>query len=227
MRKLEEKVRGLEAALEERGQELHDERARAIAEADAARMEAMQVREEQLTGMLTQAQASLAAMQKLYAGTQSQLLAIQSQSEEVQWGRQSELELASAELDRAQQRLASLELEKANLVQQLSTQHASIGSGGGARASADGGIGTAHGAVSSHNHHSHSLEDSLRGELNTQREMASRLRLELLSARRDAEEAGSMWGARVEGLRATLLATEAHAAALEQELAARPTLTQV
>ncbi len=140
-------------------------RARAVAEADAARVAAMQSREEELEAMLSQAQvrrwracscrafgafrdaflgascpgvaplrtarrwllppacavscgvcvardlapvhetapqASLAAMQKLYANAENQLFAIQSQGEEERTGRQAELELASAELDRAQ-----------------------------------------------------------------------------------------------------------------------------
>lgn len=218
MRKLEEKVRGLEAALEERGKELEEERVRAVAEADAARLEQMQLREEQLTAMLSQAQASLAAMQKLYSSTQNQLFAIQSQTEEEKWGRQSELELASAELERAQQRLASLEKEKEQLVTQLTTQQSTEG-GTGAGASAGG----ASSAVAA----SLSVEESLRHELGTQRELAGRLRLEVVAVRREAEEMAGMWEARVEGLKATLAATEAHAAALEQELAARPTISQV
>lgn len=37
----------------------------------------------------------------------------------------------------------------------------------------------------------------------------------------------SMWGAKVEGLRATLAAQEQHSEALEQELVMRPTVLQV
>ena len=62
----------------------------------------MQEREQQLTQMLAEAQASLAAMQKLHHSTQNQLFAIQSQTEEDKMGRQTELELATSELDRAQ-----------------------------------------------------------------------------------------------------------------------------
>ncbi len=53
--------------------------AAAVAEADAARFAQMQEREAQLTAMLTEAQASLAAMQKLHTATQNQLFALQAQ----------------------------------------------------------------------------------------------------------------------------------------------------
>lgn len=45
--------------------------------------------------------------------------------------------------------------------------------------------------------------------------------------RSESEEAREVLESRLEGLRATLAATEQHAAALEEELAARPTQTQV
>ncbi len=41
--------------------------------------------------------------------------------------------------------------------------------------------------------------------------------------RRDLDQAHSMWEARVDGLKASLQATEQHARALEQQLAMRPT----
>ena len=77
--------------------------------------------------MLAQAQASIANLQKLHSATQNQLFAIQSQSEDEHAGRQSELDLASAELERAQERLASLEREKQVLVQQLPARSRSAG----------------------------------------------------------------------------------------------------
>ncbi len=62
----------------------------------------MQSREAELEAMLSQAQTSLLAMQKLYTGAENQLFAIQTQSEEERMGRQAELEVAFAELERAQ-----------------------------------------------------------------------------------------------------------------------------
>lgn len=129
IRKLEEKVRSLEAALEEKGLEVDEARAQAVAEADAARLAQMQERESQLTAMLAEAQASMVAMQKLHAATQNQLFAIQSQSEEERVGRQTELELASSELERAQERLMALEREKQQLKQQLAASASADGLG--------------------------------------------------------------------------------------------------
>lgn len=219
VRKLEERVRQLEAHAEEKDTEIQEVRDRAVAEADAARMAQMQSREEELSAMLAHAQASIANLQKLHSATQNQLFAIQSQSEDEHAGRQSELELASAELERAQERLASLEREKQVLVQQLAAPQQAQ-----AQQQPQGGS-TGGGGAASGGHPS--LEDSLRQELSTQREMAARLRLELAAMRRDAEEGSSMLEAKVEGLRATLAATEQHAQALEEELAARPTQQQM
>lgn len=51
--------------------------------------------------------------------------------------------------------------------------------------------------------------------------------LQVTSLRRELEQSSSMWEARVEGMRATLQATEQHSRALEQELGMRPTAAQV
>ena len=61
-------------------------------------------------------------MQKLHQASQNQLFAIQSASEEESVGRQTELELASTELERAPERLAALEREKRQLVVRLAEQ---------------------------------------------------------------------------------------------------------
>jgi homeobox protein cut-like len=82
IRKHEEKVRDLEAQLEEKEAEIKESKATAAAEADAAIMEQMQEREAQLTQLLQEAQASLAAMQRVHHSSQNQLFTIQSQSEE-------------------------------------------------------------------------------------------------------------------------------------------------
>lgn len=57
--------------------------------------------------------------------------------------------------------------------------------------------------------------------------MCAKLRSEVAGLRRELGECGSMWEGRVEGVRASLRATEGHAVALEQELAVRPTNAQV
>lgn len=92
----------LELVAEGKDREIQEATSKAIAAADAQRVAQMEMREQELTAMLAQAQSSLATMQKLHHASQNQLFAIQSQTEEEQMGRQSELELASAELERAQ-----------------------------------------------------------------------------------------------------------------------------
>jgi homeobox protein cut-like len=51
--------------------------------------------------------------------------------------------------------------------------------------------------------------------------------VQISSLRQELEDAGSMWSARVEGLKSTIQATEQHARAVEQQLAMRPTNQQV
>ena len=59
-----------------------------------------------LNATLAQAQASLAAMQRLHTATQNQLFEVQERSEDLRASRQSELDLATAELERVQVRVA-------------------------------------------------------------------------------------------------------------------------
>ncbi|KAG1675885.1 hypothetical protein FOA52_001542 [Chlamydomonas sp. UWO 241] len=221
IRKLEEKCRVLELAMENKDAEVEEATLAAQAAADAQRIAAMQEREAELASMLAQAQASLVTMQRLHTASQNQLFAIQSATEEVQAGRSSELELASAELERAQERLAALEFSKKKLQERLTAEPGrSHGSdGGGAAASGSGGGAAAEAG--------RAVEESLRAELANQRDAASRMRSEVASLQASLDEAHSMWESRVEGLRSTLSATESHAAALEAEMGMRPTVNQV
>ena len=98
-------------------------------------------------------------MQKLHQASQNQLFAIQSASEERSAGRQSELELASEELDRASERLAALEREKKQLAQRLAEQQDKSATAAAAAA----GSGSSAGQPS--------VEESLRSELGMQREV--------------------------------------------------------
>jgi len=99
-------------------------------------------------------------MQKLHQASQNQLFAIQSASEERSAGRQSELELASEELDRASERLAALEREKKQLAQRLAEQQDKSAAAAAAAAAA---AGSSAGQPS--------VEESLRSELGMQREV--------------------------------------------------------
>jgi hypothetical protein len=78
----------------------------AAAEVDAAAVQSMQEHEARLTRMLEEAQGSLASMQRLYRVANDKLFELQSQNEESAAGSASELDLASLELERAQQRCA-------------------------------------------------------------------------------------------------------------------------
>jgi hypothetical protein len=60
-----------------------------------------------------------------------------------------------------------------------------------------------------------------------QRNLASRLHSEVASLTAKLEENEAAWNARCDGLRRALEAQEGHSAALETELAARPTSRQV
>eukprot|EP00878_Enallax_costatus_P047166 GHUV01057586.1.p1 GENE.GHUV01057586.1~~GHUV01057586.1.p1 ORF type:complete len:171 (+),score=59.55 GHUV01057586.1:204-716(+) len=93
IRKQEEAIRELTAALEAKDQELQDAKKQAAAEADAAVLQRMQARESELTEMLTSAQSSLEAMQKLYTAAQNQLFDLQSTREEAVAGRQVQHEV--------------------------------------------------------------------------------------------------------------------------------------
>ncbi|MEW5305958.1 MAG: hypothetical protein WDW36_008467 [Sanguina aurantia] len=222
IRKLEERIRGLEAALEDRDAEMVGARERAVADADAARLAVMAEREVHLSVMLAEAQSSQAALHKLHAVTQSQLFEIQNQTEEQRYGRQSELENTAAELERSQERLAALEHEKARLVMQLHQRPPAAASTSPSTASpnahSNGGGGS--GGIPS-------VESCLRADLSTAREVCAKLRSEVAGLRRELGECGSMWEGRVEGVRASLRATEGHAVALEEELAVRPTNAQM
>eukprot|EP00798_Chlamydomonas_sp_ICE-L_P017047 gene17047-23340_t len=212
IRKLEEKIRSLEAHLEEKDFEVEEVKEKAVADADAARMIQMQEREQELSAMLAEAQSSLSSMQKVHHATQNQLFAIQSQSEDEVAGVQAELDLASTELERVQGRVQSLELEKSTLVNKL-------GSGGEAVAAPE------RRNVSDTDRPS-GVEENLRNELGMQREMTSRLRMEVTSLKRDADEAHSMWESRLQAVRSTLQAAEHHVKTLEEELHMRPTVQQ-
>ncbi|PNH04179.1 Protein CASP [Tetrabaena socialis] len=129
-------------------------------------------------------------------------------------------------------RLAALEREKLALVAKLQHDppaggpewgpggHLGAGGGRGLHSYGSSGGGGAVAAATA------SIEETLRAELGSQRELASRLRSELASVRSESEEAREVLETRVEGLKAALAATEQHAAALEEELAARPTQSQ-
>uniref|UniRef100_A0A383WP23 Protein CASP n=1 Tax=Tetradesmus obliquus TaxID=3088 RepID=A0A383WP23_TETOB len=210
IRKQEEAIRELSAALQAKDEELSDARKQAAAEADAAVLQRMQAREDELSEMLAGAQSSLEAMQRLYAAAQNQLFELQSTREEAAAGRQEEVELAAAELEAVQARLMSLEAEKGSLKGKLeaSRSAASAGAAGGQAASS-------------------SIEDTLRQELNSQREVASRLRQDLAAARQALHDTAAQWEERCSSLQEQLEQQQQSGEQLQRELHARPTVGQL
>ncbi|KAL4425119.1 hypothetical protein ABPG77_008224 [Micractinium sp. CCAP 211/92] len=214
VRKLEETVRELEAQLEEKDRQLAEQQQSAEAQMQERVVSEMEDRESRLSEELAQAQANLDMLRRLHQASQNQLFSIQSKSEEEAAGLQSELERASEEMERSQQRLATLEREKAALLARLQE---------GAGAGGVGGEGGAVGPGAS----SRATEESLRQELSAQRELTTRLQSEVAALRQQLESEAATWANRCEGLRGSLAAKEAHAAALEQELSSRPTQQQL
>ncbi|KAK9803913.1 hypothetical protein WJX72_004650 [[Myrmecia] bisecta] len=205
IRKLEERIRSLDAQLEEKDRQLGEAKEHAAAESDARALAEMQERESALTEALGEARASLANMQRLHQVTQNQLFSMQARTEDERAGMQSEMEIATAEMDRAHQRLVALEREKEVLLSQAGGAPAAVAEDERKRAA----------------------EDQLRNELHTQRELASRLHAEVAALQQTLEGEQATWQSRCEGLRSALQAQEAHAAALEQEISTRPTAKQV
>ena len=83
--------------------EVQSARKAAAAEVDAAAVQAMQEHEARLTQMLEEAQSSLSSMQRLHRIANDKLFEMQSATEESAAGAASELDIASMELERAQQ----------------------------------------------------------------------------------------------------------------------------
>ncbi|KAI7841244.1 hypothetical protein COHA_005081 [Chlorella ohadii] len=246
IRRLEERARELEAALAEKDRQLAEQQKSAEAELQDRLVSEMQEREARLSEELAQAQASpvlccavlwdaagqqctdgrasLDTMRRLHQASADQLFSIQSKSEQEAAGLQSELELATEEMERSQQRLAALEQEKAALLSRLQAPHGAHQAGA---AQAEGGEGAADGEAGARGTQGGSssrvAEDSLRQELYAQRELATRLQSEVSALRQQMEAEAATWAGRYEGLRSSLAAKEAHAAALEAELAGRPT----
>lgn len=205
IRKLEEHVRSLEAALQQKEQELENiGEARAV-EANAAAMEAMRQREAQLTQMLAEAKESLASMQRLHQHAQDRLFEMQSRTEDSRAGNAAELEMAAQEMERAQQRMLALEAEKRRLEAQVQQREGAIVGGEEASAAA--------------------ADD--RQQLEAAQQAMDALREELAELGERLEEREGTLEARCAALRRSLEASEAHRHSLEAELAVRPTAAQL
>eukprot|EP01018_Ginkgo_biloba_P035794 Gb_08469 [translate_table: standard] len=98
--------------MEEKVKEIVDIKQRTLAEENQKTLEVLKERERLLQEQLRAAKESVSNMQKLHEFGQSQLFEFRAQSEEEEAARQSELNLLTDEVERAQSRLLSLEREK-------------------------------------------------------------------------------------------------------------------
>ncbi|KAG7667197.1 putative Protein CASP [Nannochloris sp. 'desiccata'] len=218
IRRLEETVRVLEAEVAEKESEVGAARLAAAAELEARSADEARAREERLEAELQRAESALEAMRRMHQTSQSQLFTVQEKGEEAAAAARAEAELAAEEVERAQERLALLARERDALLKKMEQENLTATGGGGAD-----GDPTSHGEEGTSSFIESATVSALREELRTQREIASRLQSELSSAVRSAEGENAATTAKLQGLRASLQATEAHAAALEAELAGRPT----
>ncbi len=226
IRRLEETVRVLEAEVAEKESEVDAARSAAAAELEARSADEARAREERLEAELQRAEAALEAMRRMHQTSQSQLFTVQEKGEEAAAAARAEAELAAEEVERAQERLALLAKERDALLKKMEQENSSAKGTGGAGADGDGSADSTHKGEEGTSHFSFvdsATVAALREELRTQRELASRLQSELSSAVRSVQGENAATTAKLEGLQASLQATEAHAAALEAELAGRPT----
>ncbi|GLJ49086.1 hypothetical protein SUGI_1035530 [Cryptomeria japonica] len=119
VRRLEERNRQLEQQMEEKVKEIVDIKQRTLAEENQKTLEVLKEREMLLQEQLRTAKESVSNMQRLHEFGQSQLFEFRAQSDEDRAANQSELNLLTDEVERAQARLSSLEREKEQLRSQL------------------------------------------------------------------------------------------------------------
>lgn len=123
VRRLEERNRSLEQLMEEKIKEIVEMKQRSLAEENQKSLEILRDREEFLQEQLRAAKDSVQNIQRLHEYGQSQLFDLRTQSEEISANKQSELNLLTDEVERAQTRLLSLEREKEQLRSQLQAVH--------------------------------------------------------------------------------------------------------
>ncbi|XP_062029469.1 protein CASP [Rosa rugosa] len=119
IRRLEERNRQLEQQMEDKVKEIVEIKQRSFAEENQKVLEVLTEREQMLQDQLRQAKDSVFNMQKLHELAQSQLFEVRAQSEEEKATKQSEVNLLMDEVERAQTRLLSLEMEKGHLRSKL------------------------------------------------------------------------------------------------------------
>lgn len=225
IRRLEEKIRALEAECSAKDSEIEAARRSAALEIESRTAEEARKREERLQEELMRAEEGLEAMRRMHQSTQAQLFQLQEKGEEAAATARAEAELVAAEVERAQERLALLTQERDSLLAQISKSDFEDTTTAG-----QGGVSTMSLAPQSHEDGedqgtlSASLLDA---ELKAQRELASRLHDELQSALAKLETQDAAFDSRMTALKHSLSASTAHVAALERELSTRPTRAEL
>ena len=200
IRRLEEKARGLEADLQDKDRALEEALKGAAADTERRLAEEAQRREDRLQVDLTAAQAELDAVRRAHAATQSQLFNVQERSGEEAAAARAAAERAEDEVERVQEWVGALEREKEALLAKMRGERDE-------RVAATDATELA----------------AVREEARVQRSLASKLQSELAGLQERAASDVTAAVAAADKARAALAAKEAHCAALEAELASRPT----
>jgi homeobox protein cut-like len=237
IRKLEEKVRSLEAMNEEKDKLLEESVRNAEEEASIKILAEVRSREAALEEELAKAQGSVESMRRAHAMAEETVFKLQSRGEEENALAREEAEMAVEELQRAQAQLAALEAER-NALLEKSKECSSSGVGGvggdknanaaspsdvaAGTSSTTTGVNTVDGNIAGT-----VIMEELQKEVAAQRELISCLEKEAADLRTQAAESTSTWSERCDALKVALEAKEAHVAALESQLAARPLQRQL
>eukprot|EP00850_Spirogloea_muscicola_P010406 SM000061S19233 [mRNA] locus=s61:261247:266684:- [translate_table: standard] len=205
VRRLEERNRLLEQQMEEKVKDYVQLKQQALAEENQKSLEALKEREAALHEQLRMARESAQNMQRIHEFGQSQLFELKAQSEEERVARQSELNLMTDEVDRAQARLTSLEREKEALKAQLQAMP------------------TSEAKTRSESEKSSNLEASLTAK----EKIISELHMELHNLETTLSSERDTHGAELKKLRSLLDERDTKLKHVEEELSLRPTEKQV
>lgn len=214
IRRLEEMVRDLQEDIRQKDEEIEAAKVSAAAELHARSADEAREREERLEAELSRAEDALDAMKRLYSTTQSQLLTIQERGEEAAAAARSESELAMAEVERAEQRLAQLSRERDMLLDKMKPLE-------------EGKDGEEDAVDKSYLKEEESELRLLRDELRSQQDTVVKLRDELSRASSQLTKERNSFESKIEGLQSSLAANEAHVQALEAQLQGRPSQEQM
>ena len=238
VRKLEEKVRSLEAMNEEKDKLLEESMKNAEEEASIKILAEVRSREAALEEELAKAQGSVESMRRAHAIAEETVFKLQSRGEEENALAREEAEMAVEELQRAQAQLAALEAERNALLEKSKESSGSGGGGGGGGdknanaspsdvAAATSTTGTTGVNTVDSNTANTIIMRELQKEVAASRELISCMEEEASHLRTQAAESTTTWSERCNALKVALAAKEAHVAALESQLAARPLQRQL